>query len=308
MEKRYPATITTTVCVPWNTNNTVDEELFRANVRLQIANGIQSIYILGTAGEGYAVDEPMYKRLTAVFAEEMRAPGLMPCAGIISLSAPEMLRRVEIGRALGVHDFQISLPSWGALADEEVYAFFHQVCDAFPDCRFMHYNNGARAKKTLDYRHYTRLAREVPNLVAAKYVSDSVEDIVHVMRAELPIQFIMPEYSFGIGSFMGECGLLASNTTMCFPKAWELFQAAQSRDISAVTRLLGEVAVNQTVLFETCTGQVINGAYDKIYAKMQLPAFPLRLYPPYRGFSEEQFAAFRAEMLRRLPEWVVSKK
>ena len=51
----------------------------------------------------------------------------------------------------------------------------------------------------------------------------------------------------------------------------------------------------------------MNAAYDKLYAKMLLPEMPLRLYPPYQGFSVAQFEAFRTQMQLRLPRWLAGK-
>jgi hypothetical protein len=37
----------------------------------------------------------------------------------------------------------------------------------------------------------------------------------------------------------------------------------------------------------------MDGAFDKLFVKYQLPEFPSRLLPPYRGATEEQFLHFR---------------
>lgn len=304
VEKRYPRTVLSTVCIPWKDDLSFDEAVFRKTVQAVMAQNVKAIYLFGTAGEGYAVDQAQYTEIVSVFADEtLRVEGVMPMVGVISLSMSEMIRRIEIGCALGIRDFQISFPSWGALTDDEVYTFFHSVCDQFPDCRFMHYNNGGRSKKMLQYQHYKRLADEIPNLVAVKYMSDSIEDIVNIMRSELPIQFILSEYGYGLGSLMGECGMLFSSVSMHYPTAWKLFQAGVDKDVPAIMELERQVAVSQEVLFETCTGQVMNAAYDKVYFKAGIPETPLSLYPPYKGFSQEQYDNFIRVMKQRLPEW-----
>jgi hypothetical protein len=40
--------------------------------------------------------------------------------GIISLSLPTIIERIERAQAMGARRFQLSLPSWGALRDSEL--------------------------------------------------------------------------------------------------------------------------------------------------------------------------------------------
>ena len=60
--------------------------------------------------------------------------------GVISLSLPTIIERIERARQMGIRHFQISLPSWGALSDSELKTFFKETCGRFPDCSFLHYN------------------------------------------------------------------------------------------------------------------------------------------------------------------------
>ena len=184
MEKRYPRMALGAALIPWREDFTLDEPLFRKGVRALVNGGLKYIYTFGTAGEGYGVDDEMFTEITTVFADELKNTDVTPITGVISLSQAEMINRLNIAYELGIRDFQISFPSWGALTDEEVLVFFHDVCDCFPDCHFMHYNNGGRSKKLLKANDYIKLADEIPNLAAVKFMNDSLEDIINVVRAD----------------------------------------------------------------------------------------------------------------------------
>lgn len=303
MAKRYPATGLGAALLPWNEDFTLDEALFRKGLRGMIDGGLKYIYTFGTAGEGFAVDDDEFIHINSVFIEEMKAAGAVPIVGCISLSAAQMIRRLRSAYELGARDFQISFPSWGALTDAEVDVFFHQVCDSFPDCKFMHYNNGGRSKKLLRAKDYIRLAEEIPNLAAVKFMNDSLEDVINVVKADCPIQFILSEYGYGFGCLFGECGMLFSSTSTHFPTAWRLLRAGQEQDIGIIVELEKEVAVSQEILFETCNTPVINAAYDKLYIKATIPEFPMRLYPPYQTFSDRQVSDYFNQMRARLPRW-----
>jgi dihydrodipicolinate synthase/N-acetylneuraminate lyase len=163
-----------TVVVPWTDEYKLDEGLFQYEVSTLIAAGYSHLYVFGTAGEGYAVDDSQYEQVAWVFSEEMRAANAEPMIGVISLSLETMLRRIALARdALGVHLFQISLPSWGALEDAEVRTFFDTVLGSFDDCQFLHYNL-PRAKRLLTGSEYAAIAADHPNLVATKNSTDAM--------------------------------------------------------------------------------------------------------------------------------------
>lgn len=303
MEKHYPPMALGAVLIPWKDDFTLDEPLFRKYLRKLVDNGLKYMYIFGTAGEGFAVNDAEFSHITEVFLDELRSSGATPIVGCISLSASQMLSRLRIAYDMGARDFQISFPSWGALTDQEVDVFFHQVCDPFPDCKFMHYNNGGRSRKLLKAGDYIRLAGQIPNLAAVKFMNDSLEDVINVVRADCPIQFVLSEYGYGFGCLFGECSLLFSSISTHFPTAWRLFQAGQDRDIPTIVELEKEVALSQEILFETCATPVINAAYDKLYVKATVPEFPMRLYPPYQTFSDDQVEQYFTQMRARLPQW-----
>lgn len=305
MKKRYPRLAMAPVLLPWKEDFTLDESMLRKTIKTLVDGGLKYLYTFGTAGEGYAVDDEMFTHITSIFMDEVKGTDVVPITGIISLSMPEIIHRIRLAYDLGARDFQISFPSWGALTDEEVDIFFHHVCDPFPDCRFMHYNNGGRSKKLLRAKDYIRLADQIPNLTSVKFVNDSLEDVINAVRAETPIQFILSEYGYGLGCFYGECSLLFSSIGSHLPTAWKLFEAGKNLDIPVLTELEKEVAISQEILFKHCASPVINAAYDKLYVKAFLPEFPMRLYPPYQTFRDEQVENYMNEMKERLPGWFV---
>jgi len=116
--KRFPAGIMCTCVVPWDEQGEFIESLFVDQVRRMLTLTPYR-YIFGTAGEGYAVSDRQFEQTTRVFHEAMRAGGAEAMVGVISLSLPTMIERIEFCRRLGIRRFQVSLPSWGELTDAE---------------------------------------------------------------------------------------------------------------------------------------------------------------------------------------------
>ena len=304
MDKRYPQTLLATACVPWTETYEFDEPLFRQNVSLLLENGINNIYIFGTAGEGYAVSRDQYLRITKAFLDEMnRHDGAQPMVGVISLSMPETVERINLGIELGAKDFQISFPSWGAVAQDEGMNFLRTICREFPRARFMHYNNSLRSKTRLGAKSYGRLAEELPNLVAVKNPGLGLAELQEFHGAGLPLQFFNLEYAYGFASLIEQNGFLVSIAGLNFDKARAYFEAGKIRDIDAIVSLHRDFQCLFDSLRENAPSGLMDGAYDKIFVKAHIEGFPLRLYPPYEGLADESCLSFLNAAKRALPHW-----
>lgn len=300
--KRYPSCVMTTACIPWDANGELAEPIFRHGVRGMLRRGAKHLYVFGTAGEGYAMNDRRFERIVTVFSEEMRAGGAEPMVGVIDLSLAMIQDRIARARDLGVRLFQISLPSWGALSEAETRVFFEQVCGRFEDCRFMHYNL-PRAKRLVTGKEYGRLAEAHPNLVATKNCGDSLAHLRSLIDDAPQLQHFLSESGYVYASLFGECGILAS-FIMNWPRQVELLEAGRRRDAATLALIQREVNVVLRTLFEVVPDNRIDGAYDKLFERMYDPEFPLRLLPPYQGASEAEFDRFVALLRERLPAWV----
>lgn len=305
-EKRYPRTILATACIPWTESCELDERIFRNEIQGLIKRGVHSIYLFGTAGEGYAVTDEQFDTIVTIFADEMKAPDLYPMVGLISLSFATMLKRLKKAYSLGIRDFQFSLPSWGALQDDELNLFVHKLCDPYPNCRFLNYNL-MRTKRLLGIRDYEKLAEEVPNFVGVKYSNPDISTTIDIANSSCPLQFFLTEFAFGYAAMVGEFGYLISMGTTNFKRAWEYFDAAVNKDKDKLLEIQQEFAQLSKALMKTVGGNKIDGAYDKIFCKILDPEFPLRILPPYTCASEESFEQYRDFLVKESPKWMEKK-
>jgi dihydrodipicolinate synthase/N-acetylneuraminate lyase len=299
--KRYPACILCTCVVPWDERGEFIEPLFVDQVRKMLTL-TGHLYVFGTAGEGHAVNNRQFERIARVFHDVMRGAGAEPMVGVISLSLPTIIERIELCRHIGVRQFQISLPSWGALSDDEVRVFFRETCGRFRDCQFLHYNL-LRTKRLVTPEQYAELAGEHVNLVATKNCTDSIERLRGLMERAPQLQHFPGEAGYVYASQLGPCGLLSSlatNASACR----EFFEAGRRRDLPTLLAMHTEIAS----IFEELIAAVgprahIDSAFDKLLWKVQDERFPLRLLPPYTGATDAAFQRF-AEFLRtQTPRW-----
>jgi dihydrodipicolinate synthase/N-acetylneuraminate lyase len=300
--KRHPSCILATCCTPWDDRSRFLEDVFRRLVRSSL-QGTRHLYVFGTAGEGYAVSDGQFDAVATTFAEEMRAADADPMIGVISLSQATILERIGRCADRGIRLFQIALPSWGALSDRELATFFRDVCDSFPECRFVHYNL-PRAKRMVTAPEYGELAERHPNLVGTKNCTDSLSLVYNLLHEAPQLQHFLTEVGYLYGSLFGECGVLASLVTG-WPRLHQLFAAGKARDVAQYPQLVRECTLYLRLLFESVgSRERIDGAYDKIFDRVHVPDLPLRLLPPYEATSDAEFEQFVANMREQLPQWM----
>lgn len=303
-DKRYPQTILATACLPWTQNDEFDRSRFKTEVESLVRQDIRHIYLFGTAGEGYAVTDRQFEQITACFVELMAGQNANPIIGLLSLSLPSMLDRLRRAYDLGIRSFLFALPAWGALQDDELFDFMHRLCDPWPDCTFIHYNN-IRAKRLLEIKDYERLADEIPNLVATKYSTADPAVIESLAQSRCPLRFFLTECGFATGSRLadGDFGLLLSIASSNLARAKEFFTAGRMHDADRLQIMQEELDAMVRTLLDR-VGNRIDGAYDKIFCKIRNPDFPLRLLPPYRGSSDEAYKSYLDWLKTDLPDWL----
>ena len=302
---RYPQSILVSCEIPWDEDEQLLEDVFRKEVRRTLSEGFNDLYIFGTAGEGYAIDTARFGQIVKVFYQETRGERVRPMVGIIGLSTANIVERTAIAHDIGFRVFQTALPSWGALNDSEVMTFFRDLCGAFADSQFLHYNL-PRAKRVLGGADYQRLIEAVPNLVATKTTAGGIEAASDLMRHASELQHFFGERNFPHGCMYGECSLLASFAPMAPHKTRELFEAGRSRHVEKLFTLQHGFLDMSTDLFGSLRGENrIDGAFDKMIVRLGgLEDMPIRLLSPYQGFSEEQYQVCEAVIHERYPDWI----
>jgi dihydrodipicolinate synthase/N-acetylneuraminate lyase len=303
---RYQQAILVSCEIPWDDNENLIEDLFRQEVRETLQAGFNNLYVFGTAGEGHAVDTVRFQRIVEIFREETSGEGVFPQVGVIGLSTANILERIAFAYQTGFRAFQISLPSWGVLNDKELLTFFNDVCGAYPDCKFLHYNL-PRAKRVLTPDDYRRLIDAVPNLVATKNTATNHASTIELLKKAPELQHFLGEAMFPFGTLCGECSLLSSFGPMLPSKTKELFEYAVSGQVEKLFRLQHEYLTVAADVMAPLRGQeMIDGAYDKVLVRLGGLPMPLRLLSPYEFFSEQAFEECRRILHEKHPNWVES--
>lgn len=304
---RYPQCILGTCPVPWDEQYRFAEGIFRCQVRYLLERGTRHLYIFGTAGEGYAVSDGQFDTITRAFAEEMAAGGAEPMVGLISLSLPTIIERIERSCAMGVRCFQLSLPCWGECTMPEILRFFRETCGRFPACSFLHYNC-PRSKRMISPHEYGVLAQEFPNLVATKNGAETPIQMMALFRKAPQLRHFLTEFNFATACLMGlEAGFLISIASIHWKTAKQFYQAGVERQAAQLTAYTAELEKIHSALIRIVGSQGhIDGVYDKLFSKIADRRFPLRLLPPYNYAKDESFMEFVNCIREQYPNWLES--
>ena len=301
---RFPRGIMVSAVCPWDENENLIEDVFREHVRDILAKGFKLVYIFGTCGEGYAVDTARFREVVTLFHEETRDKDLLTQVGVIQLSTANVVERLAVAHDLGFRSFQISLPCWGPMDDDEVTVFFKDVCGTFPDSTFLHYNYGG-TKRTLTGADYRRVADEVPNLAATKNGGDSIYHVADLMTQAPDLQHFLSEELFPYGCLYGECSLLSSFGGISPTKTKQFFELGVSGKFDELFRLARETLdVWKDVLSPTDYRVGIAGVHDKMFPGFGGLDVPRRLLSPYRCFPQEVYERCKKILHEKYPDWV----
>jgi dihydrodipicolinate synthase/N-acetylneuraminate lyase len=278
--------------------------LFRESVRSLLRHGLRDLYIFGTAGEGHAVDDAQFRSVVDAFMDEMTTAQAPPMVGVMNMSVPTVISRIEYGAERGCRVFQISLPYWSPVNDRELKSFFVETCGRFPEFSFLHYNV-ARSARMVQPAEYRALADGYPNLVATKYGGGDPELIAGLSEQVPELRHFFTELGFFYGSVLGECGLLASICSTNPKRAREYFDSAVRGDIVTSAALFSELAGMMGALRRAVgTGPHLDGAFDKILSRVADERFPLALLPPWEQSSEAAWLEYRQALRDRFPAWL----
>ena len=303
---RYPQAILVSCEVPWDENENLLEDVFRKEIRHTLEH-YNHLYIFGTAGEGHAVNRTQFRRIVDIFYEETRGDDIHPMVGLIALSTTTIMEKLSYAYDVGFRVFQIALPPWGTLNDDEMLTYFQDVCGAYPDAKFLHYNL-IRTGRVLEAADYRRLIDAIPNLVATKNTGGGMARATALVSEAGELQHFLGETNFAHGAMVGECSILASTGPTSPHKVKALFEAGRNGDIEEAMKLTHQFHQLGLTLWGPLRHENrMDGAYDKILVRLGgFEEMPLRLLSPYKGFTEDQYQMCKQAFNLNFPDWAPS--
>jgi dihydrodipicolinate synthase/N-acetylneuraminate lyase len=156
-----------TLLLPFDDEDRIDRDRLGAQADRLAGSGLDGVYAHGTAGEFHALTEGEFDLVTSVLATVCHRHGKPFQVGASHPVALTALSRIERGIACGPDAFQVILPDWLPLSDDECLSFLRGVARATAPVPFVLYNP-PHAKTLVSPVLMGRLLEAVPELIGFK--------------------------------------------------------------------------------------------------------------------------------------------
>jgi 4-hydroxy-tetrahydrodipicolinate synthase len=169
---------------PVVTPMTADQELdlpgLRKHIDHMIARGVHGVFVLGTTGEFYALDEAEKQRVTAEAVAHVA--GRRPVyAGTGAETTREVVRLTKMAEREGVQGVSVITPYFIKPTQAELLDHFRRVAESTPLAVVLYNNPATCAGLSIEPETVARLA-EVPNIIGIKDSSGDLQNTIEIIR------------------------------------------------------------------------------------------------------------------------------
>jgi len=288
-----------TLLLPINEDDSIDFSRLTDQIDVLLGSGVQGIYSNGTAGEFYSQTEEEFDRIHTLLAERCEKAGMPFQIGANHTSAQTALARVKRTAHLKPGAFQIILPDWYPLNDDEAITFLARTAEAAGEISLVLYNP-PHAKRVIGPELYGKLCKAIPQLIGIKVAPPSKEwfDNVHQQAPNLAI--FVPGHNLATGFKWGAAGSY-SNVACLHPAGASRWNNQMKSDISEALAL--ETRILHFLKQHIIPANYCNAAKDKWMAAIgNWTDLGTRLRWPYQFVPESEAKRLQPLAREALPE------
>lgn len=277
---------------PAVTPMTADHELdlpgLRAHIDWLLGHGVHGIFVLGTTGEFYALDEAEKQAVVAAAVEHCR--GRAPVfAGTGAVTTREAVRLSKMAEREGAAGVSVITPFFLKPTQAELYDHFRAVAEATALPVVLYSNPGPCGGLAVEPDTAAKLAR-LPNVVGIKDSSGDLQNSIELLRAT-------PRETFAVlvgrdtlilaGLQAGAAGAIPASCNIAPGLCVGIYESFRAGDLDAAKDYQARLHPVR-VAMHLGTG---NGAVKEAMALLGRPAGPNRL--PVGPLSDEKRAKLR---------------
>lgn len=203
------------IVTPMTADEEIDLPRLRRLIDEQLAKGVHGIFVLGTTGEFYALDDRERQEViaTAVAHVNKRCPVL---AGTGAETTREAIRHTKIAAAEGVDGVSVITPYYIMPTQAEIADHYRRIAEAVAVPLLLYSNPSTCGGLKIEPDTAARLA-EIPNIVGIKDSSGDLQGLIEFVRATPRDKFVVfqgrdtliaPALAFGAsGAVAGTCNI-----------------------------------------------------------------------------------------------------
>lgn len=168
------------VVTPLTADHELDLLTLRAHIDYMLAKGVHGIFVLGTTGEFYALDE---REKQAIVADAMaHVRGRSPVyAGTGAETTREVIRLTKMAEREGAAGVSVITPYFIKPNQSELFDHFRRVAESTPLPVVLYNNPATCGGLSIEPETVAKLA-EIPNIVGIKDSSGDLQNTIEIIR------------------------------------------------------------------------------------------------------------------------------
>ena len=294
-----------TLLLPIDGRDGIDFAALSDEIDAIVAAGVNGVYSNGTAGEFHTQSEQEFDRVSALLAERCEAAGLPFQIGASHMSAQISRERLRRAKALRPIAFQVILPDWFPLSDDESVAFLDTMAAEADPVPLVLYNP-PHAKRVLAPEQIAMLAGRVPALIGVKVAAGDASWFARLGETVRRISVFTPGHQLGTHLPLGSRGAYSNVACLSPAKAQAWYETLRSTPAAGQEAQARLQRFFQRYITPYITEQrYANAAVDKLLAVIgDWSPLTTRMRWPYRSIPAEDAAHLRAIALTELPDFI----
>jgi 4-hydroxy-tetrahydrodipicolinate synthase len=248
---------------PLHPDESLDLARLKTHIDFLLTAGVDAIFVLGTTGEFYALDESEKQAVTATAVAHCR--GRAPVyVGTGAETTREVIRLTHMAEKEGADGVSVITPYFIKPTQAELIDHFRRVAESTKLPVVLYSNPGPCAGLAIEVETVARLA-EVPNIVGIKDSSGDLANTIELVKATNPERFavlngrdtlILAALSFGAaGAIPATCNVAAELCVGIYRsfQAGKLAEARAFQDRLAPVRLALTLSTGNGAVKEAMT-------------------------------------------------------
>lgn len=206
-----------TLLSAWNNDGSLDLGRIEHEIDVLVDSRVDGIYSNGTAGEFQSQTNQEFLAISKLLADKCDQNDMPYQLGVSHMSAQISLERLTAVKQLKPAAFQVILPDWFPVTDEESIDFLKRMEEEAGDIGLILYNP-PHAKRVLRPFEIAKMKREVPNIIGIKTAAGD-DEWYREMREHIPeLSVFVPGHILADGILNGAHGAY-SNMACLNPSA-----------------------------------------------------------------------------------------
>ncbi|MDB6169264.1 MAG: hypothetical protein JWM88_2128 [Verrucomicrobia bacterium] len=288
--------------LPWTDRDELDARRFAQEVRAYGGTGVSGVYTGGTTGEFYAQDDATFERVTHIVCEEAHDVGLPVQIGVSALSTRTTRLRMRVGKKAGADAFQVALPFWLELKDDEVKRYVTEIAAEAGKTPIILYLTG-RSKRKIAPALLGEIAAEVPTFIGTKDTGLDVKGLKAVLKEAPDIAVFGGEDFFEkipAGGKGGYCSITGFNAVKVV-QLYDLCAAGKLKEAKPLAEAFHRYLYEALIPLVKEEG-LWDSAIDRIQRVAGGGVVGVRCQSPYRSGTPQHVARLIAWCRKNTPE------